>query len=563
MRVIFGFLATLGCMSAGFVCSPATAMTPEEFHACADTIINSFAEFDPVWGTNAGIHDYDARLADYSKDNVERYVRYLKNTHRRLQSVTTDHWPLDDAIDHQLLVSNIIFQLFQLETFPYWRKSPSVYTDQCLNGIYFLALRDFAPMNERLRSLIGRLIGIPAVMHNAEKNLIDPVLIFVETSMEAVDDGVSMINDVSQAFIDSFPDSADDIAIARDNAAAALRRFKSFCDALKPKATVRYAIGAENLNMLLSQVNFLDMGADSLLRLGENIFARADSEIKELREQLPPSDTTARFPIPSIRKQDLLEYYKWEIGMMKDYTTQSGIVSIPDGFGECIPMETPAFLRGIIRGIAYQQPAPLDNFDTGFFYVRPLPDTLTAAQKADYAAYIHRRGFRGSVVHEAYPGHHMQLLLAKRNKSRIRRIQENLILIEGWALYCEEMVYRQGLYGDDKRQWLGVLGGIRFRAARIILDINLQRGEFTPEAALAFMNEKLGENNYYYTSEIRRYCANPTQALSYLTGKSIIMEMRRRAMQKDSAAFDLKDFHDKLLSEGSIPPKFIAQKYGW
>jgi uncharacterized protein (DUF885 family) len=307
----------------------------------------------------------------------------------------------------------------------------------------------------------------------------------------------------------------------------------------------------------------LDTDSDSLLSLGNNLYAQTDSEMKALEIILPPADTMPHFAVPSIDKNDILQYYRWEIGMMKNYVIQSGYATIPDNFGECIPMETPTFMRGVIRGIAYEPPPPLDSFQNGFFYVRPLADSFTEKQKADYVSYIYRRSFRGSIVHEGYPGHHLQLLIANRNQSRIRKIQQDNILVEGWALYCEEMVYKQGLYGDDLRQWDGVLGGIQFRAVRIIVDIGLQTGRFTPQTALNFMNEKLGKNDYYYTGEIRRYCANPTQALSYLTGKTMILRMRARAQAQEGDKFDLKRFHDKLLSEGSISPTLTAKKYGW
>ena len=312
---------------------------------------------------------------------------------------------------------------------------------------------------------------------------------------------------------------------------------------------------------MLSEIDLLDIDSDSLLSLGKNIYAWADSQMKAIK--LPAKDTTARFPLPSLSKQDLLDYYQWEINKVRDWAVGKGLVTLPPDFGRCVPVETPPFLRATIRGIAYEPPGAFDSIQTGFFYVRPLPDSFSAEQRTSNFDYIHRRGFRGSVVHEAYPGHHMQLLLANRQESRIRKIQQNLILIEGWALYSEEMAYREGLYGEDLRQWNGVLGGIRFRAVRIIVDIGLHTGAMTPDSAMQFMNAKLGENPFYYTAEIRRYCLYPTSALSYLTGKTMIMAMREQATRQDRDSFRLGAFHDRLLSEGSIPPAMIAEKYGW
>jgi uncharacterized protein (DUF885 family) len=418
-------------------------------------------------------------------------------------------------------------------------------------------------MEERLPSFLGRLKAIPEVCRTAKANLNDPVPVFLDVSIEAIDEGIALIENASITFAEKFPSRADEIGAARDNAVKAMRDFNVFCLDLKSRAAGDFAIGKKNLEYLLSEIHFLGADSDSLRALGENIYAWADSEMKALEPKLPQADTSAHYPVMGLGKSDVLDYYQWEIDRMREYVVQSGIATLPADFGRCVPMETPAFLRGIVRGIAYEPPASLDSFQTGFFYVRPLPEIFSVKDKANHGNYIFRRGFRGSAVHEAFPGHHMQLLLANRNSFKIRRIQQNNILVEGWALYCEEMAYRQGLFGDDLRHWHGILGGIRFRAARIIVDIGLQTGRFTPETALAFMNEKLGENNYYYTAEIRRYCANPTQALSYLTGKILISRMRDNAARKEGAGFELGRFHDKLLSEGSIPPSLIARKYGW
>jgi uncharacterized protein (DUF885 family) len=539
------------------------AVTPADFQAHAAKVIDVFAQFDPVWGTNVGIHAYDDHLADYSRANVERFAGLLKQEMNTLAQYDTAAWPIDDRIDYRLLISNIQLLLFQLQTFPYWKKSPSVYTDQCLGGVYYLALRDFASIDQKLPALLGRLNDIPTVCRTGKINLTDPVPIFVETAIEAIDQGIGMIGDICQVYIDKFPDRAAEIAAARDRATEALKSFNLHILNLAKKARGDFAIGKRNLEFLLSKAHFLDMGSDSLMSLGEQQYALLDSEIKALELGLPPKDTLPRFPLPSLDKQDVLAYCQWEINKEKDYVIQKKLATFPEDIGQCIPRETPAFLRGIIRGIAYEPPAPLDKIQTGFFYVRPLPDSFKMEQKAAYLEYICNRNFRGSVVHEAYPGHHLQLQLSDRNPSIVRKIQQDNVLVEGWALYCEQMVYEQGLYGENLRQWYGILGGARFRAVRIIVDIGLQTGKFTPQSALEYMNQKLGENTYYFKAEIRRYCAYPTQALSYLTGKTLILRMRDRAKAEEGENFSLLRFHDRLLSEGSISPVLIAQKYGW
>jgi uncharacterized protein (DUF885 family) len=540
-----------------------SAMTTVEFQAHADTVIDRFARFDPVWGTYLGIHDYDNRLADYSAPNVARYMAYLDSELKLLAKIDTTGWDIDNSIDYRLLISNIKMQYFQLRTFPYWKKSPSIYSDQCVQGIYYLVLRDFAPLDQKLPSFLGRVTAIPEVCRVAKINLTDAVPIFIETSIESLDEGINLVSSTGQMFSDKFPERKLEIEKATNKAVAALRDFNIYCRKIKVKAKGNYAIGKKNFEFMLRDIHMLDMNSDSLLNLGYTIYDRCNAEIDSIASQIPPSDTMSKYAIPNLTKKDVLGYYQWEINKVSDFIKAKKLITIPDDLGSCIPIETPPFLRATVRGIAYEGPGVLDSVQTGFFYVRPLPDTFSDTQKSDYVDYIARRAFRGSVVHEAFPGHHLQLTLANRKHSKIRKIQQDLVMVEGWALYCEQMMYEQGLYGKDLKQWNGVLGGIRFRAVRIIVDIGLQTGRFTPETALAYMNEKLGENVYYYTAEIRRYCTNPATALSYLTGKTMILRLKDRVAARDGDSFKLQDFHDKLLSEGSIPIPLIAEKYGW
>ena len=141
------------------------------------------------------------------------------------------------------------------------------------------------------------------------------------------------------------------------------------------------------------------------------------------------------------------------------------------------------------------------------------------------------------------------------------------MMIEGWALYCEEAVYHHGLYGEeDAVRWLGVLGGIRFRAMRIVADVMLHTGQFTYDECVDWAIDALHitseSSKDYIRREIRRYTFQPTYQMSYLMGKREIMRLRDAAKARDGADFNLKAFHDALLAEGSIPPTLMWRVLG-
>jgi uncharacterized protein (DUF885 family) len=221
-------------------------------------------------------------------------------------------------------------------------------------------------------------------------------------------------------------------------------------------------------------------------------------------------------------------------------------------------VETPLFLRPMIGGIAYQPAGPFDDNQRGMFYIRPVPDSLDKVQLEGRYRYVHRRGFRGSVVHEAYPGHHLQMQLAGRNIDPVRKWQMNNQIIEGWALYCEEMMYHSGLYGDEApAQWLGILGGVRFRAARIVADVKLHTGQFTYQQCVDWMCKALDSKSVADSNYIRRYTLEPTQPMCYLTGKLAIQQLYDAYAGKQGVDFEEREFYDLILAEGSIPPALL------
>jgi uncharacterized protein (DUF885 family) len=223
-------------------------------------------------------------------------------------------------------------------------------------------------------------------------------------------------------------------------------------------------------------------------------------------------------------------------------------------------VETPVFLRRVIPGPAMEGPAPLDEKQTGVMYIPPLPEKFDSAQRRQYYNTGRRHGYRGGIVHEGFPGHHFQLSIANHNQSFIRRLQFNTCLIEGWALYCEQMVVEQGLYPRDSFPDLRWLGGVWFRAARIIVDAKLHTGRMSYDDAWRFMVEKCWPDTAFFQAEVRRYCLSPSQPMSYLVGKTQLLALRDEYRKRMGDRFTLRDFHDRLLAEGSIPVSLIRRK---
>ena len=546
--------------------SPGTAADTKADKRIAELskqILENLQEYWPVNATDMGIHAYDDKFTDYSPEAVKKEYERIKGYIQRLHPLLQTALPVDQEIDVKLLNSNCDVALLTLGKLEYHKKNPNIYLDDAANGVYFILKSAQTVVPKQVDNIIARMKALPAFLRQAETNLQSPPQIWLDYALNNIDNVMEFYRVVTSRLSAQFPDRARDLAAASREALAAFDGFRQFLSTAAPGDPKAFAIGKEYYDYLLQHEYFLPYASDSLLRMGEALLAEAQAAYQKRSQEDEAAGYFRRKPIfvpSSLTKKDVLDYYAWEMEAVKQYVADSHIVTIPAGIAPCAVIETPEFLRGVTGSIAYQQAGPFDSAGIGYFYVGVIPDTLTAAQREQYFRSMRDRGFRGGVVHEAYPGRHLQMQLARRHPSPVRRWQMNNLLIEGWALYCEEMMHDAGLYEDNPGRYLRVLGGVKFRAARIIADVKLQTGQFSFDEAVAWMAEAVDADSSLVKAEVLRYTMTPGAAMSYLIGKQAIVSLRDRVKQQEGERFTRQSFHDRLLSEGSIPIGLIEKK---
>lgn len=529
----------------------------------AATVLKDLQACWPVHATEMGVHDYDGRFPDYAPDAVRKNFERFKNYLPKLHQFKPGDLPLDKEIDLQLLKSNCEIAILTLSRLQYFKINPNLYLGDAADGIQFILAGAYSSPKEKARAFIDRLEALPDYLWQGEENLQNPPPIWLNFAKSNLPKVITFYQSAAGEMVKDVPDKSSEIKEAAQKAVTALEAFGRFLETLTPGADKSFAIGKEYYDYILSHEHLFGFDSDSLLKIGERLLAEAGAARDSLQKTLTPADDSKSKPLyvpPSIDKNDVLQYYSWEVDHVRQFLIDHDIVTVPKDISPCTVVETPDYMRGTLGGIAYQPAGAFTPKATCTFYVRPVPDTLNADQKAGYFKTMVNRGFRGSVVHEVYPGHHLQLQLAARVGSDVRRWQFNNCLIEGWALYCEEMAGEVGILGDDPARKIGILGGVMFRAARIIVDVKLQTGQFDYDQAVKWMTETLKSDSTYIKSEVLRYTMTPGQPMTYLMGKRAIVALRDRLRQKEGSAFSLKRFHDRLLAEGSIPISLIEKK---
>ncbi len=529
-------------------------MSDERFDAIVREFFFRFMELEPVMATFLGVHEHDGRLPEGTRRHIQEETRLVREFRDEVESIPPESLSRDRRIDRGLAIQSAELAIFQFEEFRSWEKSDGV-PDTVGEGIFLLLARDFAPLEQRLESVASRLEEVPAFESRSRELLSDPVRIWVEIALESTRYAPALFGAAVQSAGDVSADLRRRLQEAAQAASEAMARHARWLqEDVIPRAREDFAIGREMFDRLL-ELRGIEMSSDEILQLGWDYLERMKMERAEIARAIDPNAS----PEEVLRKiksrhpetfEELLRAYRSAMEEARRFVVSRGLATIPENERLDV-VETPEFLRHLIPFAAYMPPAKFDPVRQGIYLVTP-PATPEMFSEHSYAS------IENTSVHEAYPGHHLQFSCALENPSLVRLLSRPIEFQEGWAFYCEEMMKEQGFH-DDPEHRLIMVNDLLWRAARIILDVKLHRGEMSVEEAIDFLVEHVGMDRNAATAEVRRYTMTPTYPLSYLLGKHLIVQLRRELEERLGDRFDLRRFHDAMLYAGNLPWKFMRR----
>ena len=268
---------------------------PQTFSFVSDQFFTDvYFHFSPTVGTQAGLHQYNNQLEDYSAASVEKEIAALHAYEKKLLAIDPSALDASVAADYQILLNNIRSQLLSLEVIRNWEKNPDNYSSGVTNSIFVLMERPFAPVNTRLRSAIEREKQIPQVFVEARKNLKNPPRIFTEIALEQIDGIISFFqNDVPLAFKDA-DDKAAQAEFARTNAAVidALKSYGAWMKSdLLPRSNGDFKLGADTFAKKLAYDEMVDIPLDRLLQIGFDDLHKNQAEFNRVAKEVDPTKT--------------------------------------------------------------------------------------------------------------------------------------------------------------------------------------------------------------------------------------------------------------------------------
>ncbi|MFN0072916.1 MAG: DUF885 domain-containing protein [Chloroflexota bacterium] len=533
---------------------------PERFEDLARDYFATWDRLNPVSASWLGIHDYDDRLGDFTEAGYEEQAGEMLEYENRLGLIDLASLTPDEQIDYALLQSDIRANRWSTEKVADWRRNPALYVQTPLMGLLALITREHAPLPERLRSVIGRLTELSDVLEAGRENVEDPPRVFTDVAMQVTHAGMGFVRNVLPNLARREPDMEDELLETLDDAEASLEAHLHYLRSeLLPVSMGNYAIGRELFDERLRDWHMLDVDAAGLRAIGQQMLEETRESLQKLAGEIDKSMDWAAQVEQAKRDHppvgQLMPAYQQEIERLKRFLAQHDLVSMLPGERLSL-VETPTFQRSVVPYAAYMPPGPFDADQTGQFWVTPV-SRETAPRDQELQLQEHcLPHIPITSLHEGYPGHHLQLCMANRHRSAVRKRAGSDLFAEGWALYCEQMMGEQGYYTDPRTR-LFQLKDQLWRAARVVIDVGLHTGEMTMDDAVNLLVNEAKLARPQAEGEVRRYTMSPTQPMTYAMGKHAILQLRT-----EHAKLPLKQFHDQLLSHGTIPLALVRRAMG-
>ncbi len=550
----------------------------EAFQKIANDYVEQYLQANPEEATELGDHRFDGDLTDYSANARARDLATQKEFRDKLNTIDGSQLTGANKIDFRILKENIDYQIFRAEELkePEW--NPLIYMQSLANSLYLLAARDFAPADKRIANLRRRMEKIPKVIEQAKANLQHPPRVHTETAIEQTQGAINLVRHGLAPLLNQAPQLKNEIAPLQEKTARALEDYKKWLqNDLLPRSDGNFRLGPEKYRKKLRFALASDLSMEEIMKraradlqqtqaaiyetalpLYKKYFPNADSKTLSDRHQV----TVAVLDKLAERHPDdatVVDYAKKVVAEATAVVRERDLVTIPTVPLDVIVM--PEFKRGV--AIAYcDAPGPLDKTGKTFFAVAPTPADWSRERKESFFREYNNYMIRDLTVHEAMPGHFLQLAHSNqfRAPTLVRAIFQSGPFIEGWAVYCEQMMAEQGYGGPEvKMQQLKM----RLRAiCNAILDQSIHAGDMTEKEALDLMMREGYQQEGEAVAKWKRARLTSAQLSTYFVGATEHLDLRAAAQQKLGKDFNLKKYNDQVISYGSPPVKYVRELMG-
>ena len=563
------------------VAPAAAAQTDARFAELSARWLEGKLRLSPVYATAMGDHRFDGDIDDLGIQGRRAVIELSRKTLAELDGLDTATLTRENQVDALILRNQVEFDLWSLEISQDWAWDPQVYSQLAGGAIYSLMAREFAPIEERLANVALRIEKLPELYRQMRENL-DPKRVprgHAETVSKQHAGVLSLIDELV------LPQAAGLEPAAKerlDSAVAALRTAVTtqqtwIDESLVPNATGDFRIGAAlydaklrfALNSELSRAEIGQRAEGEIGRVRAEMYqtARKVLEGKPGAPALPetPDDAQQQAAIEAAlelayaerpARDQVVATVEATLAEATRFTREKDLVTLPDAPVKIILM--PEFQRGV--SVAYcDSPGPLDKGMATYYAVSPIPDDWTDTQVDSFLREYNTRMLHLLTIHEAMPGHYLEGAHSAKHPSTLRGVLRSGMFAEGWAVYTEDVMMDAGYLDNDPLFRLMRYKFYLRAVANAILDQGVHVDNWTREQAMDLMVRRTFQQEREAAGKWVRVQLTSAQLPTYFVGVQEHFETRRAVQEREGEAFNLKSYHDRVLSHGAPPVRFVRQ----
>ncbi|MEE8156858.1 MAG: DUF885 domain-containing protein [Gammaproteobacteria bacterium] len=551
----------------------------DKFERLAAGYINEFPALSPVTATVLGDHRYDHLLDEVSRESLNQRTAFYRRYQDQLKKIRYKNLSKANQVDYELMHHDIESSLWSQEELQEWAWNPVSYSQTAGGAIYSLLAREFAPIDERLASAASRLEAMPRFLEQV-REILDPArvpLINAETAARQNRGVISIMDNMIRPELENVSEaSRSRLEFVMEIATAAVEEHQQWLDeVLVPNAKGDFRIGAELFDRKLAFALHTLLSREQIRERAWNEYHRVRNDMYEVSKTI----YSAQYPFTeypeapdeaykqAIIRAALEVVYKALpardaiVDVVKEYLEQTtafvreqDLVEVPDDPLEIIIM--PEFQRGV--AVAYcDPPGPLDKGQKTFYSVAPLPEDWSDTQVESFLREYNLVSLQDLTIHEAMPGHYLQLALSNRYPSTLRAVLASGPFVEGWAVYAEEIMVKAGYLDNDPKLRLSNLKWYLRAITNAIMDQAIHVDGMTRDEAMQLMVEGGFQEEREAAGKWVRAQLSSTQLSTYFVGYQEHLDLRREVESVWADDFTQRKYHDELLSYGSPPVQYV------
>ena len=588
-RLVVGLAAMLLCACAQTPPAPPPAPpapppppTPDQqFEALGKQYLLESPELSPVDATALGDHRFDDRIDDVSANGWQAQLAFSERNLAALAAIDRAALSRPNQVDALLLRRQLEYDAWKIRTLEDWRWNPLIYTRLAGDALYNLLAREFAPAPERLRNLGKRLDELPRFL-TQEREVLEPPRvprIHAETAVKQNSGLIAMLDGEVARQVSLLPDAQREALKASvTRARSALSQHQIWLEKrLLPEARGEFRLGQKLYDQKLAYALASPLSRQEIRSRAEAEIAATHDAMYAIARQLlkgrrgapalpdkPNASQKARairaaLELASVDRPErdgVLDAARAALVETTNFVREKNIVSLPDEPLEIITM--PEFKQGV--ALAYcDSPGPLEAGQKTFYAVSPIPASWTRAQTDSYLREYNSRSLQNLTIHEAMPGHYLQLAHANKYPSTLRAVLNSGPFIEGWAVYTERVMVDEGYLGGDPLMKLVQLKWYLRSILNALLDQAVHVDGISRAAAMRLMTESAFQEEREAAGKWTRAQLTSAQLPVYFVGAQEHFALRAEAEHRAGGSFNLREYHDKVLSFGAPPVRFVRE----